>query len=263
MSEAVSLTGVRAGYGRRIVLDDLDLSVARGEVVGLVGPSGSGKTTLLRLLTGTLPPLGGEVRVFGDRVAAGAPSHHVGYVPQLGTADAAFPLTARQIVLLGLTAGSARRPWWTRQEQAQADRLLDRLGLGEHTHQRLDELSGGQQQRVLLARALVRGSELLVLDEPTSGVDLAARAEILDLLAELAGQGITIVLTTHDLSWVAALLPRIVCLAGRIVADGPPDAVLTTEVLAATFGTQLRVVHDQGAVLLTDQRARPLEKLRP
>ena len=248
---AVEMSGVDAGYGGRVVLRDLTMTVDRGDLVGIVGPSGSGKSTLLRLLTGAVQVYRGSVAVMGRPVERSAP-RRIGYVPQLAGGDRHFPLTVEQVVLHGLTATSSASPWFSRAERHKARQLIERLGMGEHASRRIGELSGGQQQRALLARAMVREPALLLLDEPTSGVDLANRAEVLRLLDDLNRDGLTIVLTTHDLNWVAAQLPRVACLHGNIKADGPPGDVLTPEVLAATFGADLRIVRDGDAVLLTD-----------
>jgi zinc/manganese transport system ATP-binding protein len=252
MTAAVELTGVTAGYGGEIVLRDLTCTIAAGELVGIVGPSGSGKTTLLRLLTGGATVLSGGVRVHGQEVTRRSPPHRVGFVPQLGAGDDGMPLTVEQVVLLGLSADSRRVPWFSPAEKARARRLLDRLGLADHARRRIDELSGGQRQRVFLARAMVRDADLVLLDEPTSGIDLAARREVLGLLGSLNRDGVTIVLTTHDLNWVAAQLPRVVCLHGTVVADGPPAAVFTPEVLRTTFGADARVTRDGDTLLIAD-----------
>ncbi|MEW6475224.1 MAG: metal ABC transporter ATP-binding protein [Actinomycetota bacterium] len=248
---AVAAAGVDAGYGGRVVLSRLDLSVDRGELLGVVGPSGSGKSTLLRLLTGAVGLYRGVLEVMGRPVERSTP-WSIGFVPQLAAGERHFPLTVEQVVLLGLAAESKRSPWFSRQERRKARALIDRLGLGDHARRRIGELSGGQQQRALLARAMVRDPALLLLDEPTSGVDLASRAEVLRLLDDLNRDGLTILLTTHDLNWVAAHLPRVVCLHGNVKADGPPAEVLTPRVLAATFEADLRIVRDGDAVLLTD-----------
>jgi zinc/manganese transport system ATP-binding protein len=255
----VRVTGVDAAYARPTVLRDVTLDVARGEFVGLVGPSGAGKTTLLRLLTGGVEVRRGDVEVLGQRVVRGRPPLGVGYVPQLGTVDPDFPLTVREVVLLGDAASSAPLPWFSRDERRRADALLDRLGIGALAARPLAELSGGQRQRMFLARALARRSELLLLDEPTSGVDLATRAEVLRLLGELHHDGLTVVLTTHDLNFVASHLPRMVCVNGAVVADGRPRDVLTEDVLARTYGPGLRVVVDEhGHPVVTDAAPIPL-----
>ena len=248
---AVALRRVTAGYGRSPILTDLSLTVDRGELVGIVGPSGSGKTTLLRLLTAGADRHHGEVEVLGRRVGRRPPTR-VGYVPQLDNVDRTFPLDVLQIVLLGDTAASARRPWFSRAERRRAGELLDRLGLDGLHHRRLSDLSGGQQQRAFVARALFRRSQLLLLDEPTSGVDPTTRRDVLTVLAELHRQGMTVVLTTHDLNAVAAHLPRVVCLNGQVTADGAPGEVLTPAVLARTYGGEHRVLRDRGRVVVLD-----------
>jgi len=256
---AVHVHGVEASYARPAILTAFDLHVERGEYVGLVGPSGAGKTTVLRLLTGGVEVRRGQVEVLGARVLRGRPPRGVGYVPQLGSVDWDFPLTVREVVLLGDAASSASVPWFTRAERHRADALLERLGIAELATRTIAELSGGQRQRMFLARALARRSELLLLDEPTSGVDLATRAEVLRLLGEMHHEGLTVVITTHDLNFVAAHLPRIVCVNRTVVADGSPAEVLTEDVLTRTYGPGLRVVHDSdGRPVVADAAPIPL-----
>jgi ABC-type Mn2+/Zn2+ transport system ATPase subunit len=250
---AIRLSDVTAGYGGATVLADVGLRIERGEFVGMVGPSGSGKTTLLRLLTGQVAAYGGVVEVFGEAVRPGRPLRQVGYVPQLEHVDFDFPLTVAQTVLLGLAADSRRLPWFSRAERMEAAGLLERLGLGGLGGRHIRELSGGQQQRMFLARAMIRRCDLVLLDEPTSGVDLKTRHDVLHLLGELNGDGMTIILTTHDLNWVATHLPRIVCLNGRVMADGAPEAVFTTDVLKRTYGADVRVITDGDMVFVADE----------
>ena len=247
------LRGVRAGYRGRTVLDGFDLAVHAGEFLGAVGPSGSGKTTLLRLLTGRADVFAGSVRVMGQDVGRGRPPGRVGYVPQVGQVDWDFPLTVEQAVLLGLTADSRWVPWFSRAERARAAELLERLGLSGLERRHIRELSGGQQQRMFLARAMIRRCELVLLDEPTSGVDLRTRHDVLHLLHELNGEGMTILLTTHDLNWVAAHLPRVVCMNGTVIADGAPTQVFTPDVLRRTYDADVRVIREGDLVFVADQ----------
>jgi ABC-type Mn2+/Zn2+ transport system ATPase subunit len=221
-AELVTLRGVTARYASAPVLADVDVAVSERQFVGIVGPSGSGKTSLLRLITGQLLPTSGTVvRRDGLRL---------GYVPQLETVDWSFPVTVSECVLM---ARPSRRlaPWASRAEKAEAAAALERLGIAELGRRHIRELSGGQQQRVFLARALLRMPDLLLLDEPTSGVDVRLRHEILHLLDDLNAQGVAIVMTTHDLNGVASHLPRLVCLNRVVVADGRPEHVLRADVL--------------------------------
>jgi ABC-type Mn2+/Zn2+ transport system ATPase subunit len=239
------------GYGRTPVLTGLSVTVEPGRFVGVVGPSGSGKTTLLRALLGEAAVLGGTVRVEGT-VGRWPPA-----APRLRPAARPRRLGLPRDRRAGRAARARRDlgppPWFSRAERRHAAALLERLGLGGLGGRPISALSGGQQQRMFLARALVHDADLLLLDEPTSGVDLRTRHEILHLLGELRADGITVVLTTHDLNWVAAHLPRVVCLNGVVTADGPPTEVFTPEVLRATYGADVRVIRDGNLVFVADQ----------
>lgn len=254
----IALRGVTAGYRGVPAIEDIDLVVQPGEMVGVVGPSGSGKSTLLRALIGTADLYAGAVALNGKPVRRGHPTRDVGFVPQLTSIEPDLPLRVTEAVLQGLAATSRRVPWYSKSERAKAVALLERLGLAGYERTPIGELSGGQQQRLLLARAMISDTSLVMLDEPTSGVDLQTLQDILGLLGELHAQGTTILLTTHDLNWVAAGLPRIVCINRRVIADGPPGDVLTPDNLEATYGARVRIVHDGDRILVTDQRTAPL-----
>jgi ABC-type Mn2+/Zn2+ transport system ATPase subunit len=185
------------------VLIDVDLTVEPGDLVGIVGPSGSGKSTLLKVMLGTVRPVSGTVRR--------APGVAVGSCPQVETIDWSFPVTVAECVGMARARG-LRMPWINRRERAEIAEVLDRLGLGGLAHRHIRELSGGQQQRVFLARALFTEASVIFLDEPTSGLDVRTRHDVLHLLDDLNADGLTIVLTTHDLNGIAAHLPTVVCL---------------------------------------------------
>lgn len=250
-ADIVRFDGVSCGYDGEPVLRGIDLSIARGAFLGIVGPSGAGKTTLLRAMVGAVPRVEGRVSVDGRPVGFGRTAN-VGWVPQLETVDWNFPATVHEVVLMGRWFVGPWRAWASRADRALVDRLLERLGIGGLGGRHIRELSGGQQQRVFLARAMIGDPLLLLLDEPTSGVDIKTRDDILHLLADLNGDGITIVLTTHELNSVAAHLPWVVCVNGRIIAEGDPDVVFTSDILGRTYSADLRVVRQGGALLVAD-----------
>ncbi len=231
------LDGVSAAYGSQPVVQDVSLAVTDHTFLGLVGPSGAGKTTLLQILAAGFTPSAGRV----DR----RPGLTIGYVPQLQSVDWKFPVTVTECVLMARTAGSWL-PWPTREDRRRAATVLERLGIAELGDRHIRELSGGQQQRVFLARALLQEPQLLLLDEPTSGVDLRTRHEVLHFLAEIHDEGLAIVITTHDLNGVAAHLPEIAFLNRRLVAHGAPEDVLTPRNLEATYGARMEVLIHAG-----------------
>jgi zinc/manganese transport system ATP-binding protein len=250
-SALVLFSGVSCGYDNRAVLRDIDLTIDEGAFVGIVGPSGAGKTTLLRAIVGAVPRVSGELTFDGRPVGRGG-TPGVGWVPQLETVDWNFPATVGEVVLMGRWSERPWRAWASREDLAAVDALLERLGIGGLGRRHIRELSGGQQQRVFLARAMIGEPRLLLLDEPTSGVDLKTRDDILHLLADLNGDGMTIVMTTHELNTVAAHLPWVVCVNGSIVAEGDPDDIFTSEILGRTYGADLRVVRQDGIILVAD-----------
>ena len=239
----VQLKGVTCRYGTQPVLSDVTLAVGEGQFVGIVGPSGSGKTTLLRAITGKVAPSGGTV----DRRAG----LRVGYVPQVETVNWSFPVTVGECVMMARSQGRVL-PWMSAAERSEVEEILARLGLEGLAKRHIRELSGGQQQRVFIARALVRRPELLLLDEPTSGVDVRLRHEVLHLLDDLNAQGVAIVLTTHDLNGIAAHLPRLVCLNQEVIGAGRPHDVLTPEVLERTYGASMQVLEHAGMPVVVD-----------
>jgi zinc/manganese transport system ATP-binding protein/zinc transport system ATP-binding protein len=221
-----------------------------GDFVGLLGPSGSGKTTLLRTILGATRLFGGTVTVQG--VATSRKKPRAGYVPQLETIDWNFPVTVEEVVMMGCTMNNPLFPWHRASNQRLARGMMERLGISHLRKRHIRELSGGQQQRAFLARALVSSPDLLLLDEPTSGVDIKTRDEVMHLLHDLNHQGITVILTTHEINAVAVHLPWLVCLNGHIVANGPPSEVITTENLLRTYGAEMPVVQYQGMPLVAE-----------
>ena len=240
------LDHVTCRYGRGpVVLDDVSLAVRPGDFTGIVGPSGSGKTTVMRLLLGLIQPSDGTV--------TRRPDVCVSYVPQVETINWHFPVTVFEALLMAAREGRAW-PWPSPPEKRRIKVVLERLGLGGLEHRHIRELSGGQQQRVFIARALFRDPDLVLLDEPTSGVDFRTRHEILHLLGELNHDGLAIVVTTHDLNGIAAHLPNLVCLRTRVMGAGSPTEVLTPDILERTYGAPMEVLQHAGMPLVIESR---------
>jgi zinc/manganese transport system ATP-binding protein len=239
----VALEGVTCVYGDAAVLTNVDLDVRQSAFIGIVGPSGSGKTTLLRAILGMIEPAAGQIHR--------RPGVRVGYVPQVETVNWHFPVTVGECVLMARTGGR-RWPWPSRDERAAVEQVLGRLGIEDLMDRHIRELSGGQQQRVFVARALLGEPDLLVLDEPTSGVDVRTRHEVLHLLGDLHESGVSILLSTHDLNGMAAHLPWLVCLQGSVIAAGRPRDVLTPAVLERTYGAPMDVLEHSGLPVVVD-----------
>lgn len=245
---------VTCAYDGPPVVRDVSLRVPPGQFVGLIGPSGAGKTTLLRAALGLVPQVRGDVTVAGRAVRPGRPPEVVGYVPQVETVDWHFPVTVENVVLMGLIPQMGPWPWPSKADRRAVGAVLERLGIGGLGGRHIRDLSGGQQQRTFLARALIGRPRLLMLDEPTASIDVKTRDDILHLLVGLNAEGITILMTTHELNTVAAHLPWVACVNGAVIAQGPPTTVFTNAILSRTFDTEMRVVRDPetGSMLVAE-----------
>ena len=216
--------GVSVALDGRLVLHDVDLRVGAGEFVVLLGANGSGKSTLVRAAVGLVPTIGGTVRLFGTPLARFREHTRLGYVPQSTRAAAGVPATVHEVVLSGRLA---RRRWLTPRSKADLAAVasaIDRVGLTDRVRSSLNDLSGGQQQRVLIARALAAEADLLVMDEPTAGVDHAQQTTLAALLGDLVAEGTSVLLVAHELGPMQPLIDRAVVLdMGRVIHDGPVD----------------------------------------
>ena len=219
----LTVRDLRVDLGHHTVLHDVDLEVRAGEAVAILGANGSGKSTLVRAVTGILPIHSGTVELFGEPLGPRAPLHRVGYVPQRVSAAAGVVATASEVVQSGILGRGRLRPGRGAARRAAA--ALEAVGLAAAVDRPVTELSGGQQQRVLIARALVREPELLVLDEPVAGVDLPSQEAFARTLTRLVAAGTTVVVVLHELGDLAPLVRRAVVLRGGHVAhDGDPPA---------------------------------------
>jgi len=249
MQPLVELNDVTFGYGAEPVLEDICLHLHPGQFAAVVGPSGAGKTSLLKLILGTLQPTQGQVCIHGEALN-GQPAPCLGYVPQLETVDWRFPVTVEQVVLMGRVRRADIWPWPSREDKERVQAVLEQLGVADLAGRHIRDLSGGQQQRVFLARALIAEPDLLVLDEPTTGVDVRTAENVMHMLAHLNQRGMTILVSTHDLNAAAAHLPWVICLNRRIIAQGAPEAVFTVETLNETYEGDMLVIHQDGMLFV-------------
>jgi zinc/manganese transport system ATP-binding protein len=256
MMPAVSLRNVTAGYGRNIVFSNLSLEVPIGRFAGVVGPTGCGKTTLLKTIMGIQPVLAGDVGLYGQS-ANQARRGTIGYVPQLGSVDWTFPVTVEEVIAMGLYTNGRIWPWPSRKERDQVHHIARRLGIHHCLSRHISCISGGQRQRTFLARALVSNPALVVLDEPTSGVDIKTQHEVLHLLGDLNSTGITVLLTTHDLNAVASHLPWVICFNNGVVAQGRPTDIFTNDILTRTYGGDIVIVRHEGHFLIANSTPLP------
>jgi zinc transport system ATP-binding protein len=219
---ALRLAGATIGYGDVAIVRDADLTVRRGEAVAVLGSNGSGKTTLSRGLLGLATVLGGTVEVLGAPVGRLRERGRVGYVPQRHTVSGAMPATVREVVAVGrLPRLGLFRRLGPRDRAAVAE-AVDAVGLADRLADPVAALSGGQQRRVLVARALAAEPELLVMDEPTAGVDAASQAALATVLARLSAAGTTLLVVTHETGPLSGVLTRAVVVdSGRLAYDGP------------------------------------------
>ena len=240
---AARAAGLDLAHGEHVVLRDASFALPTGAVTALIGPNGAGKTTLLHALAGLLPPRRGQLEV-----AAASRRGGVAYVLQSTTVSPRLPLTVRETVTMGryATAGALRRLGPA--DRAAVDRALEAVGLTDLARRPLHELSGGQRQRALVAQGLAQDADLLLLDEPITGLDLVSRQHILDAIAAARAAGKAVVVSTHDLGDAAAA-DHLLLLAGRVVAAGPADTVLTDEHLADAYGAHLLRLGERTLIL--------------
>ena len=232
-------------YGSEPVVEDVTLSVGQGEFVAVLGPNGSGKTTLLKLALGLIKPASGTVKLFGEPTSGARPGKRLGYVPQtVDGMETRFPATVEEIVNQGLYRGFDPLAIWRRNSQAAVE-ALETVGMADLRRRRMSSLSPGQQQRTLIARALAREPELLVLDEPVSGVDAVGQEQLYAMVRRLNSErGITILLVSHDIGAVMREAQTVACINRTLVFHGPPHRI-TQEELSTLYGFPTDVLlHD-------------------
>ena len=234
MTALITFDHATLGYGRRVVLSDISFEIDAGDFLGLVGPNGAGKTTILRAILGSLSPLSGTV--------SKAPTLRFGYVPQRDSVDYNFPLKVLDVVMMGRydRIGLMRRP--ARGDRDRACAALEHVGIANLAEQPLGALSGGQKQRALIARALVGEPNVLVLDEPTNGMDLVSTTQILGLVRELHERdNLTVLMVSHALNEVANYVERIALVVERGFRIGAVGDIMTETTLTQMYGIAVDV----------------------
>jgi zinc transport system ATP-binding protein len=228
MSDAQPLrvSGVTVALDGRPVLRKVDLDVAPGEFVALLGANGSGKSTLVRAIVGLVPTNGGTIELFGTPIDRFRDRQRLGYVPQHNRAVAGVPATVHEVVMSGRLARRRFFGWRTREDLAAVEAAIARVGLTDRTRSSVSELSGGQQQRALIARAVATDADLLIMDEPTAGVDHDNQESLAHLLDGLVHEGTSVLLVAHELGPLRPLINRAVVLhEGEVEYQGPVDAI--------------------------------------
>ncbi|MDN5698595.1 MAG: metal ABC transporter ATP-binding protein [Rubrobacter sp.] len=251
-SPALQVDALSVAYGQRRALEEATFSVPRGAMLGVVGPNGGGKSTLIKAVLGLAPYEKGRVELLGRKVDRRT-RRLVGYVPQREEVNWDFPLSALDVVLMGRVPSLKLLRRHGARDKKLAREALHTVGMDHHADTRIRELSGGQQQRVFLARALAQEAEILLLDEPVSGVDAPSQHEIFDLLHRLQRGGRTIVVTTHDLSCVAERFDLALLLNRRVVALGKPEEVFTQELLNEAYQSHLMMLDVYGRTVAVER----------
>jgi ABC-type Mn2+/Zn2+ transport system ATPase subunit len=227
-------------YDGRGALEDITFHLHAGERVAVVGPNGAGKSTLFKVIAGVLSPTGGEVTVYGS-----GPGGHVciGYVPQRSQVDWRFPVSVADVVMMGRIAKLGLFGWPKKRDWEFVQAALDTVGIADLSHRQISELSGGQQQRMFIARALAQEAELVLMDEPFSGLDIPAQESLLSLLGELQRRRVTVMVATHDLEQAERYFDRILLLNRRLIAFGVAQEALKAENLLKAYGGRLSMVN--------------------
>jgi len=235
---ALEVGGVSVHYGDVLALDRVSLTLDAGQVCGLIGINGSGKSTLFKTIMGLVRPDSGTVRIDGGTPSAARRAGLVGYVPQSEDVDWDFPISVRDVVMMGRYGrmGITRRP--RGQDRDAVDSALERVELTAFAERQIGQLSGGQRKRAFVARGIAQEAEVLLLDEPFAGVDTRSQATMTRLLRELAGQGVCILIATHDLGSLPELADEAVLFNRRVLLHATPEEIIRPENLALAFGIE-------------------------
>lgn len=248
----LDVQNITVRYNGRVALEDVTFHLHAGERIAVVGPNGAGKSTLFKVVAGVQPPSAGEVNIFGSR-----PRSHVciAYIPQRSQVDWNFPVSVADVVMMGRSAKLGLLNWPRKSDWEYVHRVLEIVELSDLAQRQIGQLSGGQQQRMFIARALAQEAELMLMDEPLSGLDTPSQEGLLNLLDTLRDQNVTVMVATHDLDQAARHFDRIMLLNHRIIAFDVPQNVMHTDHLLQAYGGRLKI--DPGGTMLVDDCCPP------
>jgi len=232
--DCLVIRDLTVAYGRKMVLQGVSADISRGQVIGIIGPNGGGKSTLLKAILGTAPIVSGSVMLFGKPSVTMRP--RIAYVPQREVIDWDFPVSVQDVVLMGRypLSGWLRRT--SRRDREVALEQLRRVDMLEHRNDQIGQLSGGQQQRVFIARALAQEADVLLLDEPMTGIDAGTQEVVMQVMEEQRQAGKIVLLATHDLVSASCACDCLCCVNERMISYGPLDETYTSDNLAKTYG---------------------------
>lgn len=243
MATAIDIKNLAVTLNGKEILAGIDLGLDEGRFLGIVGPNGGGKTTFLRVILGLVRPSAGEVTVFGKRPREAVKDGVFGYLPQHLNVDADFPATARDVVLMGLTGRRGAFRKHSSRDAKKAEEMLAVLGMSGYENHLFGALSGGQQQRVSIARALVSDPRILVLDEPSTGIDVVGQEDFYHLLKGIQKRlNLSIVMASHDIGVISAYVDEIACLNRTLHYHGNPLGAFNDEVLRELYGKSMEIL---------------------
>jgi ABC-type Mn2+/Zn2+ transport system ATPase subunit len=246
----VQVSGLSVHYNGTPALDDVSFQLTRGERVAVVGPNGAGKSTLFKVIAGILQPSRGEVRVYGH-----GPGGHIciAYVPQRSQVDWSFPVNVADVVMMGRVGKLGLLRWPGAKDWDYVRQCLEVVGMSHLADRQIGELSGGQQQRVFIARALAQEAELMLMDEPLTGLDVTSQEDIFRILETLRQRNVSVLVSTHDLNLAAERFDRLMLLNHRLVGIGRPEEVFTSERLKQAYGGHMTLIQTgDGLLALSD-----------
>lgn len=253
-SPAIEVKNLSAGYpGDKLAIRDINFTLSKGEKVAVIGPNGAGKSTLFKAIVGLIPFTSGHISIHGEDCRT---SHNlVGYVPQQDDIDWTFPVTVYDVIMMGRARQIGWFRWAGKKDHHIVEGLLEQLSLQGLRNRPIGSLSGGQRQRVFIARALAQETSVLIMDEPFTGVDTTSENDILDVLASLQQQNITIIMSTHNMAMAAKEFDKLLLIKQTALAFGLPEDVMQADILQSAYGGAVRIFNEgQTTLLITDER---------